>query len=95
MAEQENQQPQEPEQEKQEKKAWIRRKPGQPVATCISYPKGDALEQWRPAPDENEFEVTEVIAQAAVQSGYFTRTRPVKPQSEAPKEQEPQAQAKE
>jgi len=55
----------------EEVKINIRRIAEKAPATCISYPKGDGMEQWHPDPKETEFEVTPVIAAAAVASGLF------------------------
>jgi len=57
--------------EKVEEMVKIRRKEGADIATCISYPVGERLEQWRPAPDQQEFEVSAVIAATAVSEGFF------------------------
>lgn len=60
--------------EGQEPMVRIRRVAGQPIATCISYQEGERLEQWRPEANKQEFEVSAVIAAAAVAEGYFEVT---------------------
>jgi hypothetical protein len=49
----------------------IRRVKDRDVLTCLSYPVGDALDQWRPQPDKKEFSVSAVVASEAIKSGYF------------------------
>lgn len=49
----------------------IRRVKDRDVLICLSFPVGDALDQWRPEPDKKEFSVSAVIASEAVKSGYF------------------------
>lgn len=52
-------------------KVLIQRR-GDEVATCISYEDGSGQYQhWRSDPTEQTFEVSVIIAHAAVQSGHF------------------------
>lgn len=47
------------------------RRVGKEPATCISYPAGKQMLQWHPDPEQSEFEVDPIIAQMAIESGFF------------------------